>query len=745
MDALPLQSLNFASVVDALRWRARRQAKCCAYVFLVNGNNDELGVTYEELDLRSRSIAALLQKQGAAGQRIILFYSPGLDFLSAFWGCLYAGAVAVPVFPARLKRQIPRLVAIATDAQASIVLTTSQIQLRSLELFKQAPELKRLRWQTTDDISLVLAAQWKAQAARAETLALLQYTSGSTDKPKGVMVSHGNLAHNSACIQRVFGFAPESIALTWLPPYHDMGLIGGLLQPLYAGCRAVVMPPGSFLQRPIRWLQAITRYNASVAVAPNFAYDLCVRKITHDEREYLRLDSLRVALNGSEPVHHETLEQFAETFAPCGFRAEAFRPVYGLAEATLLVSGSSLPALPTIYNAKTSALKHNAVIAASENSSDSRAFVSCGSAVPDMKIVVANPDTLSLCPADRVGEIWVAGPSVAQGYWGRPRETEQTFQARLANTGEGPFLRTGDLGFVKNGQLFITGRLKDLVIIGGCNHHPHDLELTVGDSHRLLRQGCSAAFSIDGTLEERLVIVQEVNVLGSANSAEIVVAIRRALVESHELHPYAILLIEARSIYRTSSGKIQRHLCKAGFLAGTLRIVHEWRDSYPPEDSKKSATRSALVSDLLSTEFSVVSGKVKMSGRESPSEALLALDPVRRHAVLRSYITNGLAPIVGCKASELDPEESLNDLGISSLMVVELQHALEKFLCMKLPIAILISVPTLNELTTRLLDLIVESDCASVGSQNKESTDSGAGKVQEAKKRLGRQRVLRSK
>ncbi len=426
------------------------------------------------------------------------------------------------------------------------------------------------------------------------------------------MVTHGNLLHNLARLREVFQFSPESVSVTWLPHYHDMGLIGGLLQPTYAGGEMIVMPPSAFLQRPIRWLEALTRYRATTMTAPNFAYELCAQKIPAERRAPLDLSNMNVALCGAEPVRPDTLAQFAEAFGPCGFRKQAFRPAYGLAEATLIVSGSASGNEPFVRTVLADELRQNRVVpsVASEKNgaSGTRVLAGCGGVVPGLSVAIVDPETLLPCASDRVGEIWISGPSVAQGYWRKPEETKQTFGAHLA-TGEGPFLRTGDLGFVDVGnsgqQVFVTGRLKDLIIIRGANHYPQDLEHTVERSHRALRPACGAAFSIDVNGTEHLVIVQEVNDRSSAPNEEMVSAIRRALAESHEVHPDAIVLIEPRSIPRTSSGKIQRYASREAFLAGALEVVHEWRDPESRSDRKQNGAahpRSGLVWDYLSTQ-----------------------------------------------------------------------------------------------------------------------------------------------
>ena len=613
---------RFANLIELLRARKMEHGPRVAFRFLNDGDAEESTITYEGLESQARAIAASLASRAAAGERALLFYPAGLEFVAAFWGCLYAGVVAVPVFPARLRRQLPRLLGIAQDSEAKFVLTTAKIRVQSEDLFKRAPELKKLQWVATDDLPASPADDWHDPGANLESLAFLQYTSGSTSAPRGVMVTHGNLLHNLASLRDVFRFSRESIGVTWLPHYHDMGLIGGLIQPLYAGGEMVVMPPSAFLQRPIRWLAALTRYRATTMVAPNFAYELCAQKISAEQRAVLDLSTVKVALCGAEPVRPDTLTQFAAAFGPCGFSPEAFRPAYGLAEATLIVSGHSDNGAPFTFSVLAEELRRNRIQAAEEGAEGSRLLVGCGGITPHLRAVIVEPETLAPCSANRVGEIWVAGPSVARGYWRKPEETMQTFGARLAS-GEGPFLRTGDLGFFDCGHLFVTGRSKDLIIIRGSNHYPQDLEHTVERSHRALRPASGAAFSIDTGGVERLIVVQEVSDPASVPGEGVVAAIRRALTEYHEVHPDAIVLIEPRSIPRTSSGKIQRFACREAFLANTLDVVHEWRDMESrsgPKQNGASHPRSGLVWDYLSTKSYShrLAGNVNSNGNREP-------------------------------------------------------------------------------------------------------------------------------
>jgi acyl-CoA synthetase (AMP-forming)/AMP-acid ligase II len=565
-----------STLVELLRFRALHQPQKRAYTFLEDGDTKEIHLTYEELDRRAQIIAARLQCTGATEERVLILHPPGLEYIAAFFGCLYAGAVAVPAYPPRRNRSISRLQAIVADAQATVALTTTRVLSDVEKWFSQAANLAALRWLATDGAVSDVAEEWHDPLVTSDTLAFLQYTSGSTSTPKGVMVSHDNLLHNERMIEMAFEHTMRSIVVGWLPLYHDMGLIGNMLQPLYVGIPGILMSPVDFLQRPLRWLAAISRYKATTSGGPNFAYDLCVRKIKPQSPfdETLDLSSWRLAFNGSETVRHETLDRFTATFEPFGFRKESFYPCYGLAEATLFTTGGSKTVEPVVHTIQTNACEQNQVISSAIKDKGTKTLVSCGRSWLDQRIVIADPDTLIGCPPGRIGEIWVSGASVAQGYWNQLEETKHTFQAYLADTGEGPFLRTGDLGFLKAGELFVTGRLKDLIIIRGRNHYPQDIELTVEQSHPALRPGCGAAFSVEVDGDERLVVVQEVERhYQNQNLDEVVGDIRQAVAENHELQVYIVLLLKTLSIPKTSSGKIRRSACRDGFLSQNLQVL----------------------------------------------------------------------------------------------------------------------------------------------------------------------------
>lgn len=588
------------TLIELLRYRAQNQPNQKAYTFLHRGVDEAGTLTYQGLEDRSRAIAAYLQSLDAAGERALLLYQPGLDYIAAFFGCLYAGVIAVPAYPPRRNQNLSRLQSIVSDSQASIALTTSSILEGIERKFAENPDLIALKWVTSDRLSDDIAQSWKEPQVNQDTIAFLQYTSGSTGNPKGVTIAHGNLLHNLRLIHQGFGHSPESQGAIWLPPYHDMGLIGGVLQPLYGGFPVTLMSPVDFLQKPLRWLEAISHYRATTSGGPNFAYDLCARKVKPEQLETLDLSSWEVAFNGAEPVRADTLERFAEVFEPCGFRREAFYPCYGMAETTLIVSGGIKTEPPVIRQVSGMALEQHQVVAP-KHSEDTRTIVGCGQSCPELAIAIVDPETLTPCSSNQVGEIWVAGPSIALGYWNRTDVTKETFQAYLKDGEEGPFLRTGDLGFLQDGELFITGRLKDVIIIRGQNHYPHDIELTVENAHPALKVGAGAAFAVEVKDSEKLVIVQEVerNFLRSFDLNEVVGNIRQAIATQHDLQAYAIVLVKPSSIPKTSSGKIQRYACREGFLKGTLSVVADWSEN--PQAKSEFMHLQAEVESMLQT------------------------------------------------------------------------------------------------------------------------------------------------
>lgn len=573
LKLLPGGMFGPANLVDLLSLRAERQTDAMAFTFLTDGENDELPLTYGELDRQARAIGAWLESQGMRGERALLLYPAGLEFIAAFFGCLYAGVVAVTAYPPRRNRSLDRIEAIVSDADARCALTTEAALERIGPILGESPALQRLQWLTSDRTPEGIELQWKRPDISEQSLAFLQYTSGSTGTPKGVMLTHGNLIHNSALISQAFEHTHTTCAAYWLPNYHDMGLVGGILQPLYCGFPNILMSPMSFLQKPLRWLQAITKYRATTSGGPNFAYDLCLQKIKPEEREQLDLSSWRVAFNGAEPVRAETLERFAEVFGPCGFRREAFYPCFGLAEATLIVSGGLRDAPPVVKKFDPAGLEAGRA----ELTAGGRALVSSGRNLWDQRIAVVDSETHAEVPEGQIGEIWVNGPSIAVGYWKRPEESQRTFEAQLQPSDGRSYLRTGDLGFVFQGELYVTGRIKDLIIVRGVNHYPQDIELTAEHAHRGLRPNCGAAFAVeDAEGREQLVLVHEIERTQMRESPLVFAAVHSEVLRRHELPLDAIVLVKQGSIPKTSSGKIQRHACRRGYLDGTLNVVDQW-------------------------------------------------------------------------------------------------------------------------------------------------------------------------
>ena len=667
--------MTVSSLVELLQQRAVSTPERVAYRFFADGESAESSITYGELNLRARSIAVCLQKTDAFGERALLLYPAGLDFVEAFFGCLYAGVIAVPAPLPRLNRNAQRLQAMARDAGATVALTNAALLTRMESIATQIPELACLRWLATDTIDGSHAGKYLEPQLSAENLAYLQYTSGSTSTPKGVMVTHGNVLHNSASIHRGFAHTPDSRALTWLPHFHDMGLIDGIIQPLYGGFPGILMSPASFLQRPLRWLEAVTRFQITHTGGPNFAYDLCVRRVNAEQRSRLDLRSWRVAYNGAEPVRFETLRRFADEFRECGFREGTFYPAYGLAEATLKVSGGSSAEPAVTCTVRADALEQHRVVEAVPEQDDTRTLVSSGEAGLDTEIEIVNPETLRRCETKAVGEVWVHGPGVAAGYWGRPEETERTFRARRAEPDERnskkTYLRTGDLGFVKDGELFVTGRIKDLIIIRGRNLYPHDLELAVEQCHEALRAGGGAAFSLEIEGEEHLVVVQELEARRRADTAALVELIRQTLAEEFEVQPYAILLVKAGSVPKTSSGKIQRGACRAMFETSSFDALAEWR---APLDFGTNNSREFETAELSSEEG------------------------------IARWIREQLAARLRIDTASIDVDSSITRFGVDSLIVVELMHSIETQLGVVVPMSEFISSQSITQIAARCFE-----------------------------------------
>lgn len=681
---------ELSTLIDLLRWRASQQPEQRIYTFLQDGEIERDHLTLAELDRQARSIGAALQEYTRSGERALLIYPSGLEFIAAFYGCLYSGVIAVPVYPPSTVRSdstFTRFRAIANNAQPAVVLTSSALAARVKTMIAQAPELQGARLILTDDLPENAASQWQRPDVMGESLAFLQYTSGSTGTPKGVMVSHANLLHNSSLIYRFSQHPPHAHAVIWLPLYHDMGLIGGVIQPLYAGFECTFLSPASILQRPVRWLQAITKTRATVTGGPNFAYELCVRKVTEEQKATLDLSSLELATNGSEPIRPETQARFNAAFASCGLRPTAFFPGYGMAETTLLVSSNHKQRMAPIKGFDREQLEQNRVVEVSSQANDEKTRLMISNGHPDQRIVIVDPETQQLCPPNSVGEIWVMGKSVAQGYWRLPEETEYAFHAYLADTHEGPFLRTGDMGFLYNGELYITGRLKDLIIIRGRNHYPQDIEKSLEQSHPALRLGGSIAFSVDAFDEERLVIVSEIErVYLHSDLQQVINAVRRTVAEQHELQTYAVLLLKPGTIPKTSSGKVARRACKAAFVHNELlEVVAEWRLNL--EESAQPV---------------VVEGAASASGIEEPvtqkEQPQAVVSEKRGFEEVQRWLIEQVARTLHVPVGEIDVQTPFAHYGMDSMQAVSMAADLEDRFQVKLPPTVIYDYPNIQAL-----------------------------------------------
>ena len=698
LDHLPGTFFGAPNLVDLVRRRARHQAEEIAFTFLVNGEDEQVHLTNGELDRQARAIGGWLESLDLAGRPALLLYPPGLEFIAAFFGCLYAGVVAVPVYPPRRNRSLARIQAIAEDAEATLALTTDVVLRRVEGLIDETPHLKELTWLATSRVPKGMDERWAMPDVDGNTLAFLQYTSGSTGSPKGVVLNHANLIHNSALIAHVFEHTRSSLGVFWLPGYHDMGLIGGILQPLYVGRPNILMSPMAFLQRPFRWLSAITRFGGTTSGGPNFAYDLCVRKITPDERASLDLSSWEVAFNGAEPVREETIERFVEAFGPCGFRREAFFPCFGLAEATLIVSGGYAKQCPVIRSFEAAAIGARRVVQCKPGDRAARKLVGCGRTMADQKIVIADPDRMTTCGDGQIGEIWVSGPSVALGYWRRPEATRTTLQAYLKDTGEGPFLRTGDLGFVHDDELFVTGRIKDLIILHGVNVYPQDVELTVQRSHPKLRHDSGAVFTIEADGREQLVVVQELERRSKGDPGPVFEAIRRAVSREHEMAVDAIVLVKAGSIPKTSSNKVQRRACRESYLNESLTVVAEWQagdaSKVAGADSREAQAPSASDRKAATTETDQTRALARATepgekhGKKAGEARVGADGRVAASASGRVVSGNGkgtaqlvieqVRSVARERAAGLTLDSPITEIGLDSLERMEIMASLEE-------------------------------------------------------------------
>ncbi|WP_442593803.1 AMP-binding protein [Parapusillimonas sp. JC17] len=654
-----------------LAQRAADLADRWSYAFLDSQGSEQCRWSAAELAARARAIASRLIEATEPGEPVLLVFQAGPAFLAAFMACLWSGRLATPINQPRRNRLIERLEAVAVDSSARVALTSGDLMDSIAEWRESSRHLGALDWIATDGIPE--SDGLDPVELLATDIAFLQYTSGSTGSPKGVRVSHGNLVQDMARMQNAWGLNPSSVMVSWLPAFHDLGLIFGLLQPLFSGCASVQMAPNAFLQKPALWLQAITRHRGTHSAAPSFAYDLCCRRISPEDRASLDLSSLVMTMNAAEPINPAVLDEFSLMFQPCGFRREAFAPAYGLAESTLAVTANPIGVAPVLRTFDVAALERGQARILQNGAEGGRVMPGSGEALPDVPIAIVDPETLARCAPHEVGEIWVGGPTIAEGYWQRPDATQETFGARIAGEPDGAtYLRTGDLGVVEDGELFVTGRIKDLIILGGANFYPHDIERVAQDAHAALRRDNGAAFAIasddvDGG-REQVVLVQELERSRRAESPEpIIQAIVESVWQNLELPLAHVALVMPGSVLRTSSGKIQRLANKRAFLEGGLPVVASWRRMglEPPRTQAPPAAQDI--------------GK--------PAAASLT-----------AWLTDWLAGRLGLPARAIDAGRGFAEMGLDSLGSAELALALGELLGVEVPETIAFDHPTIARL-----------------------------------------------
>ncbi len=675
-----LQSLS-----DLLRQRAQQFPTRTAFVF-----EDETGQTvawtYAELDQRAGTIANWLAERAEVGDRVLLVYPAGLDFIAAFFGCIYAGVLPVPATYPKPRRPSPRLDTIVDDCSPALVLTHSSV-LDSLCLDQQSSVVAALPWEATDQLDKKAPSNFQPVERTSDDLAFLQYTSGSTSEPRGVMISHGNVLHNLETIRQGFKVPPTGDAdvvnksVSWLPTYHDMGLISGILGPIYIGGTSYQLAPTSFLRRPLRWLELLSKTGAQISGAPNFGYELLVQKTTAEERAALDLSQWRLAFCGAEPIHPDTLHEFAKAFAPAGFREEAFYPCYGMAEVTLLVTGGHGPETLRLLTVDRQQLCQHQAVQVESSHPQAQTLVGCGSSRNGQQLKIVDPQTQQTCTDGHVGEIWIRGRSVARGYWNKTTANQETFEAKLQENSEQDFLRTGDLGFRLDGELYITGRLKDLIIIRGRNHYPQDLERTAAEAH--VAVGLGAAFAIESDREEKLVVVHQIErEHRKADFDEVISAIRTAITEEHELNPQTIVLIKPASLPITSSGKVQRQRTRDLHLSGELQVLAQWTAGPAPSELATAPAPNFLTGIL-----------------QTPPEQL--------HSKITTWLVQWLTIRADLNPGVMQPTTSFAELGIDSLTAMEISQELDQVLELQLPPRLIWSCPHCEALATFLAEELI--------------------------------------
>ena len=656
----PGKDLLPGNLVSVIEHHAVRTPDKTVYIFLEDGENEKERVTCSGISERSRAVGASLRDLGAIGDRVLLLFPTGIDFILALYGCFYAGMIAVPAYPPRKNRLNRRFGAILDNARPSVILTNRKIKADLETLSGEVPGLGGTVMLAVEDVPDVMSELWSDPGLRGSDLAMIQYTSGSTGDPNGVVLTHANIIHNSECIKRSFGFDEHLVGVNWLPNFHDMGLIGCLIQPAYLGASNVIIPPMKFLQDPLCWLRNITKYRATNAGGPNFAYEYCIARINDTEVEQLDLSSVTTMFCGSEPVRKETLTAFARKFGSASFIERQFYPCYGLAESVLIATGGDHRREPVYLSLDVRALEDGKVVRS--GGAPARVLTGCGFPWLGMSVAIVDPERKKPADTDRIGEIWLKGPSVAGGYWNDSKRTSEMFKAYLEGADDGPWLRTGDLGFIHDGQLYITGRLKDLIIIRGSNFFAADIEFSAGNCHEALRHDACAAFSAEVGHEEQVVIVQEVErtAMRSLDEEEVFAAIRNAVVGEHGIQPYAIVLVSPGSLLKTTSGKVRRQAMRQAWIKRELKVV---------------ASRE------LAPEITNIAPMVGF-----------------RPGYLHEWLINWIAGQMNIAPENIDPDRPLSSYGLDSIMAVSLERDVNTHFGVEWPIESFLKDSSVNQL-----------------------------------------------
>jgi acyl-CoA synthetase (AMP-forming)/AMP-acid ligase II/acyl carrier protein len=661
--------LPAGTMVERLLQHEKNQPDKVVYILLEDGLTEKESITYASLVRKAKAIATVLMEKGSKGDRVLLLFPTGIAFITAFFACHFAGMIAVPAYPPKRNKSNERFRSIVQDSSPAFLISTAGIHAELLEYHSTEGYPEGMQMLVYEELDESLAGKWSDPGISAGDIALLQYTSGSTGTPNGVMVSHANIIHNSECIKQSFGFDENSVGVNWLPNFHDMGLIGCLIQAAYLGASNVIIPPLSFLKNPSNWFRAMSRYGATTGGGPNFAFDYSIEKVPDEDIPQFDLGGLRTLYCGAEPIRRETLQEFAAKFKPSGFRPAQFYPCYGMAESVLIVTGGNYLAAPLYTEVDARTLEENRVLSVTSGR-ESRVLTACGYPWLGMRVAIVDPVTRIPSAAGMLGEVWVSGPSVAQGYWNKPQETEETFSACIAGTHDGPWLRTGDLGFISHGQLFISGRRKDLIIIRGANYFPNDIEHCAEGCHPAIRKNASAAFSIDSGEGEKLVLVMETEraFMNTDKHDEVFEAARQAIFSEYGIQPHALSLIRTGSILKTSSGKIQRFAVKRAWQENELKMVASWK--------------MPAITDELASEIGF------------------------RPGYLREWLIHWISQKLKVDPGKIDPDKAVSAYGLDSITAVSLERDVNKEFGIEWPIESFMKENTVNMLVEEGINLL---------------------------------------